>query len=343
MPPVPQLRITGLNQASPNRQGDYVLYWMTANRRLEWNFALQRAAEWAKELQKPLLILEALNCNYPWANDRLHNFVLEGMADNAAGLAGRSGVWHYPYLEDRPGQGRGLLPKLAEQACAVVTDDFPCFFLPKLVRVAALKLRVRLEAVDSNGILPIRAANRIFTTAHSFRIFLQKNLPDHWSALPLADPLQKLNLPEFKGPPRPVLQAWPLLPVSRLGQAAALASSLSVDHSVGPADIRGGAEAAQRALKIFIDERLPDYASKRNHPDDSATSGLSPYLHFGHLSAHQIFYELVMDQGWFPERVAARTSGSRQGWWDLSASAEAFLDQLITWRELGFNFLPASR
>ncbi len=29
--------------------------------------------------------------------------------------------------------------------------------------------------------------------------------------------------------------------------------------------------------------------------------------------------------------------GSRSGWWGVSSAAEAFLDQLVTWRELGFN------
>jgi len=30
-------------------------------------------------------------------------------------------------------------------------------------------------------------------------------------------------------------------------------------------------------------------------------------------------------------------NGRRAGWWGASADAEAFLDQLVTWRELGFN------
>ena len=29
--------------------------------------------------------------------------------------------------------------------------------------------------------------------------------------------------------------------------------------------------------------------------------------------------------------------GSREGWWGLSQGVESFLDQIITWRELGFN------
>lgn len=69
---VPELRIRQLNDAAVRRDGDFVLYWMIANRRLEWNFSLQRAVEHAKRLKKPLLVLEALRCGYQWANDRLH-------------------------------------------------------------------------------------------------------------------------------------------------------------------------------------------------------------------------------------------------------------------------------
>ena len=337
-PKTPATRITGLNQAPIKADMDYVLYWMTAFRRTKWNFALQRAAELARDLKKPLLILEALACNYPWASDRLHTFVIEGMADNAARLSGVTGVLYYPYLEDRPGGGSGLLSALAECACAVVTDDYPCFFLPRLAGAAASRLRVSLEAVDSNGILPMRATNRVFTTAHSFRIFLQKTLADHWSALPLADPLQGLKVPGLRELPGRVRESWPPIPASGLKGGGALAARLPVDHGVKAADLRGGAVAGQQAMESFLSRRLADYATLRNHPDETAASGLSPYLHFGHVSAHQVFHELVMSQGWFPEQAAARASGSREGWWGMNASVEAFLDQLITWRELGFNF-----
>jgi deoxyribodipyrimidine photo-lyase len=48
---------------------------MTANRRRRFNFAFQHAIEWAEELRKPLFVVEGLNCNYPWASDRIHQFV----------------------------------------------------------------------------------------------------------------------------------------------------------------------------------------------------------------------------------------------------------------------------
>ena len=36
-------------------------------------------------------------------------------------------------------------------------------------------------------------------------------------------------------------------------------------------------------------------------------------------------------------RPHASADGAREGWWGVSGPAEAFLDQLVTWRELGFN------
>jgi deoxyribodipyrimidine photo-lyase len=35
--------------------------------------------------------------------------------------------------------------------------------------------------------------------------------------------------------------------------------------------------------------------------------------------------------------LSSEARGKRSGWWGLSESAEGFLDQLVTWRELGFN------
>ena len=82
--PVAPSRIRALNARPVNPRGDFVLYWMIAARRTRWNFALQHAVDLCAELKAPLLILEALDSDYPWANDRIHRFVLDGMAANAA-------------------------------------------------------------------------------------------------------------------------------------------------------------------------------------------------------------------------------------------------------------------
>ena len=172
---VPDLRIRAVHQQDVNDQGDYVLYWMVASRRATWNFSLQRAVEWARDLRKPLVVLEALRCGYRWASDRIHQFVIQGMRDNSNSLAGKP-VTYYPYIEPQQGAGKGLVAELAKSACVVVSDDYPCFFLPAMVRAAARQIPVRFELVDSNGMLPMRAADRVFLRAYDFRRFLQHRL-----------------------------------------------------------------------------------------------------------------------------------------------------------------------
>jgi deoxyribodipyrimidine photo-lyase len=332
---VPAIRIMACNGAPPRARGDFVLYWMIAFRRTRWNFALDRAVEWALELGKPLIILEALQCNYRWASERLHRFVLDGMAEKAR-KARESSALYYPYLEPAAGAGRGLIEALGARACVVVTDDFPCFFLPRMVQAAARKLQVRLETVDSNGLLPLRAAPGVFAAAYAFRRFLQERLPKHLSEFPRANPLGRLSLPRLSSLPERIFQQWPPTSVGTLEDPSAL-SALPIDHRVKAAGTRGGEHAGRTALRRFLSERLRHYSEWRNEPEKEATSGLSAYLHFGHVASHEIFHELMEAERWSKKQIASRATGSRVGSWGMSEQAEAFLDQLVTWREIGFN------
>src|SRR5271168_1043951 len=139
----PELRIRECNRQGVNPSGDYILYWMIANRRLQYNFSLDRALEYCAEFGKPLVIFEPLRVGYRWASDRMHRFVLEGMADNAKKCA-EDGACYYPYVEPKDDADKGLLAALAEKACVVVTDDYPAFFLPRMIASAAKKLEVCL-------------------------------------------------------------------------------------------------------------------------------------------------------------------------------------------------------
>jgi deoxyribodipyrimidine photo-lyase len=339
MPPshasVPEARIHAINDLPPLEDQAVVVYWMVAARRGTWNFGLQRAVEWAVRLGRPLIVLEALRAGYPWASDRLHAFVLQGMADNRQHFAATP-ARYYAYVEPFPGAGRGLLGALAARAAVVVTDDFPAFFLRRMVSAAATRLTVRVEAVDSNGLVPLRATPQAYPTAYAFRRFLQKTLPSHLRAFPEPDPLRDVALPPAEVP-RAVADAWPEAGDALLsGQPEALAS-LPIDHTVGVVATRGGPSEATAVLDEFLEGRLDRYLDDRAHPDRDGCSGLSPYLHFGHVSAHQVFSALMTRERWTTAALSRTAHGGREGWWGASPPAEAFLDQLITWRELGFS------
>jgi deoxyribodipyrimidine photo-lyase len=113
-------------------------------------------------------------------------------------------------------------------------------------------------------------------------------------------------------------------------------ATLPIDHAVGSTNMRGGSRTAREQLKRFVKYSLATYAVDRNHPDLDGGSRLSPHLHFGHISAHEVFWSVMDACDWHPGRLA-RPNGSIEGFWNAGPSAEAFLDQLCTWREIGFN------
>ena len=326
---VPAARLTAANQAPLRGQRDYVLYWMTAYRRLRSNFALQRAVEHALELRRPLVILEALRCDYPWASDRLHAFVMQGMAANAR-AAERARVRYLSYVEPRPGAGRGLLAALAKRAAVVVTDDFPTFFHPRMSAAAARALDVRLEAVDAAGLVPFRLAGRAYPTAAVFRRHAQRALPGALAEGPDEKPLARVAPLGLAPLDARVLERWPT--------AGGDVSRLPIDHGVPAVDeLPGGSEAALRRLRAFLAGPVDRYGDRRQQPTAGGSSGLSPYLHFGHIGSHEVLKALASRYGWSADRLGA-PSGAREGFWGLPAGAESFLDQLVVWRELGYGF-----
>ena len=205
--PAPASRLRLLREQAPRAGARYVLYWMIAARRLTDNFGVQHAAWWAAQLDLPLLVFEPLRSEYPWASDRFHAFVLQGMAEHAS-QAAQAGVTYLPYVEPAHGAGKGLLEALAKDAAVVVTDDFPAFFLPRMLEAAARRIDCRLEAIDSNGLLPMRATTTVYPTAYAFRRYVQKVLPAHLADVPAQHPLASLSVRE--APVRAeILRRWP--------------------------------------------------------------------------------------------------------------------------------------
>ena len=158
-------RLRSLNEKPINPEGAYVLYWMVANRRLAYNYSLDRAIDHAMRLNKPLLVVESLAKGYPWSSPRFHHFVMQGMQDNLA-ASDKMPLSYYPFVESDACPQRGMLKAFSKKACLVITDDFPCFFIPKLLKILGRTAPCQAEAVDSNGIMPMRAESRLFTSAY---------------------------------------------------------------------------------------------------------------------------------------------------------------------------------
>ena len=333
MPTTPLARIRPQNDRPLNPQGDYVLYWMIAARRTRYNFGLQRAAELAAQLRKPLVILEALRAGYPFASDRFHAFVIGGMTDNARD-ASKTAALYYPYLEPEPGAGSGLLEALATTSAAVVTDWFPAFFLPRMVASASARCPVQMEAVDSNTLIPAEDHGRAFPTARGYRAFMQRNLRLHLGAFPEQNPLALA--PQLRATvPSTIRTRWPAADLAT--PLAKLLANLPIDHAVAPVSIAGGSRQAVLTMQRFIETKLRPYGDDHNHPDADGTSHLSPYLHFGHLSVHELFAGVMTAERWTTRKLGQTRAGAREGWWGVSPGAEAFLDQITVWRELAFN------
>jgi len=289
------------------------------------------------ELDRPLLIFEPLRVGYKWASDRFHAFVLQGMAAHKA-AAHEAGVAYYPYVEPAPGDGKGLLARLAQDAAVVVTDDYPTFFVPQMLAAASDRIDRRLEAVDGNGLVPMRATDVVYPTAYSFRRYLQKTIVSHLADVPVRSPLK--GLPRRTAPvAAEVRRRWPDASAALLRADPSPLQALPIDHGIAPSTVLdGGGPAAKTRLQAFLRGGLGRYHEDRSQPDVDAASGLSPWLHFGHIGAHRVFAEVVGAAGWTTRKVAKTATGKREGWWGATPQVEAFLDELITWREVGFNF-----
>jgi deoxyribodipyrimidine photo-lyase len=167
---------------------------------------------------------------------------------------------------------------------------------------------------------------------------LQKELPKQLEQMPEQNPLDGRStraMQVLEELPEAISARWPQADLAALLADKGL-NEIDIDHSVAATSMHGGPAAAQHLLQRFVDKRLADYDQARNEPDEYGSSELSPYLHFGHISCHQIFTAIMEAQSWNPSQLR-KPNGKVNGFWGVSESAEAFLDQLCTWREIGFN------
>jgi deoxyribodipyrimidine photo-lyase len=307
-------------------------------KRFHYNFALQHAVELANELNKPLLIYEGLSATYPWASDRFHTFILEGMKESVD-LAAQNNINYLPYAEPEANHGKGLLYNIAKNACAVVTDDYPAFIMTEHNEKASKKVPIPYIVVDSNGLIPFSLTDKAPYSAYFFRKIMQRHFVDSIRHLPEENPLSNLKNRETIDP-GDFLDDKYLNHPSALNDIPLFVSQLNINHDVTalPED-PGTREAAVQRWKKFTDQKMKSYDDQRNDPDKKGTSEMSAYLHFGKISEFEMVEQALRHQprDWSYDDIKFN-KGSKGEFFNGNDDIASFLDELITWRETGFHF-----
>ncbi|GAB4028655.1 MAG: deoxyribodipyrimidine photo-lyase [Elusimicrobiota bacterium] len=296
-------RIKILNEAPVNRKGKYVLYFMQASQRLEYNDAANFAAEKANELGLPLVTAFSLIKSFPGANLRHYAFMLEGLKEVSEEFTRRK----LTFIA-LPGDYEDNCIRLAKEAALVVTDwGYLRFQVEIRKRAAAASSRLFI-AVESDVTVPCAAvSDKREPYAMTFRPKLLKLLPVF---------LKKNNFPDVKNKNNPLK-----IKSLNLNEPEKIFPILECPLSPGPSPyLKGGRSEALKKLKIFIAEKLQFYQN-RSDPGMEFSSGLSPYLHFGQISPAEVSLSVMSAPG-----IAIEAK-------------EKFLDEILVWRELARNFL----
>jgi deoxyribodipyrimidine photo-lyase len=295
-------RTTVRRPGAPDPEGACVVYWMQRSHRAIDNPALDVAVQAANILKKPVVAFLAPVPYYPHANLRHYRFLNEGIPDIAAALAKRSVGFVLRRYPDH-----SLLKFCHEvKAALVVGDENPMRQPESWRQTATKKLRIPFWTVDADVIVPSKLLGKAQYAAHTIRPRLQAQLKTY--LVPSAN--LSADVP-WKKPAR----------VTTLQPDVDITESWTLDRSVSPVSRwHGGTREALRLLKDFVDHKLRGYGTQRNRPEVDHTSRLSPYLHFGHISP--ITVALAIEKADAPE-----------------TDKEAFLNQIITWRELAVNLV----
>jgi len=303
-------RIHRLNEQPRRAGGRYVLYWAQMNRRVDSNHAVEYAIGEANRMGLPVLLYEAVTCAYPYASDRFHTFLLEGVEETAR-RAARRGLGYQFYLRKTRADANDVLYRLAKDAALVVSDDYPTFVAAAHNASVPAKLGVAYVVVDASCVVPMRLIETKQYGAYTLRPKIRKLLPRYFR------PVESVEVKKrWQG--RPPLEEFHTKVTA--GLIPELVASCEIDHTVKPSlSFAGGRLAAERHLRAFLDTRLARYAKERNEPTAHATSNLSPWLHFGHIGALEV-------------ALAAKMEAEDRG-----ETADEFLEELIVRRELAFN------
>ncbi|HSW54436.1 MAG TPA: deoxyribodipyrimidine photo-lyase [Ignavibacteriaceae bacterium] len=278
-----------------------VVYWMSRDQRVHDNWAMIYAQKLAIEKNKPLAVVFNLVPDFLEATIRQYGFMLKALKEVEAKLA----RYNIPFflLEGKP---EVEIPKFIKKTnTSVLVSDFDPLRIKRIwKREVAKKIDIPFYEVDAHNIVPcLIASNKTEFGAYTIRPNIHKLLPEFLDEFPSIRKMKKTESSTS----------------DKINWGGVLAS-LKINREVKEVDwIKPGELAASKSLKDFLENRLERYSEDRNDPNKNALSNLSPYLHFGQISA---------------QRVALTV----QQFYQKNPSAETFLEELIVRRELSDNF-----
>ena len=293
-------RIKAHNDKSP-RDGKFVLYWMQAAQRTEYNHALEYSIRKANELKRAVLVFFGITEDWPQANQRHYYFMFEGLQKVRRELHTK-GI-QMVIRRQSPDDGAA---ELARAAALVVVDAGQLRIQRTWRQNAAEQIKSLFYEVETNLIVPVKvASDKENFSAGTFRPRITKQLDYYMVPLKHTKPrLDSLGL-NFKN-----------FDIENIDKAV---SKLKIDHNVGKVtSFEGGTDQAKRRLRDFLKNKLDKFDQLRNDPCADYVSHMSPYLHFGQISPLYIAIEVL------------KTAGKGK---------DAYLEELIVRRELSHNFV----
>ncbi len=278
-----------------------VVYWMSRDQRAEDNWALLFAQESAIETKSPLLAVFCLVPEFLGACVRQYAFMLKGLWETADELA-KKGI---PLFLLKGPPERKIPAFLKKQKAAALFTDFdPLRVKREWKQKVADKIDVPFYEVDTHNIVPCTiASEKAEYGAYTIRPKINRLLPEFL-----------VDFPKLKKHPFPPREMPPPVDWDKALR------NLKVSRSVAEVDwLNAGSKAGAKMLRDFIRNKLANYDADRNDPNIDGQSNLSPYLHFGQISAQRVALEVQ------------KADAPRK-------SKEAFLEELIVRKELSDNF-----
>lgn len=275
-----------------------IIAWMSRDQRAKDNWMLAEAQRLAIDRKVPVVAAFGIVPHYLGATLRQYDFMLRGL-EETRDVIRRLNI-PLRMLADGPGEGVAALADELD-ASMVVSDFDPLRPKRRWKAELAARSKVPLIEVDAHNTVPCwLASDKQEYAARTLRPKLRRLLPSFLD-----------DLPE--------LEEHPYTTDIESDHPMDLLDRLDLDRSVRPVEVPPGTEAGTARAREFIALGLERYPDARNDPSLDGQSRLSPYLHFGQVSAQRVALEVQESDA--PEDAKA-----------------AFLEELVVRKELSDNY-----